>query len=356
VDGITLEQYLRKFGQVQPELAVRWAVELTEVLSYLHGLKPPVIYRDLKPANIIIQPDQSLKLIDFGAALVVSYGQQRQQMMMGTPGYSAPEQWQSGMAEKTSDIYGLGAVLHEMLTGISPKQLWVKRRPVREYDKAIPRELEKIIITCTKKRQSERYQSMEQVRQALLGLSRQRKRRDMRFSIKRGIGAALFLLAGIRLFLPFLWGVDAACLPFPYLKEPLLFLLAALLYRSIFLGKGKEERRRKKQEKSIFLTEKKFAGIYISAFFFLVSGLLLAGMKPVQAYEPEGLWVEMRDDRNRKLLLKDGTVYAVSDRVKLEIPAESMPEGEIALQLVASGEDGEIYTSRIFLLEKQDKE
>ena len=63
------------------------------------------------------------------------------------------------------------------------------------------------------------------------------------------------------------------------------------------------------------------------------------------------LWVEMRDEENRKLLLKNGSVYRVSDRLRLEIPAERIPEGEIALQLVVTGEEGEVYESRTFLLE-----
>ena len=141
VEGITMEQYLRKFGKVEVSLAVKWAIELAEVLQYLHACNPPIIYRDLKPANIMIQPDGRIKLIDFGAAFIASYGQNREQMMVGTPGYSSPEQWQCGNAGKASDIYGLGAVLHEMLTGICPVQSTFQRRPVREYDRSIPREL-----------------------------------------------------------------------------------------------------------------------------------------------------------------------------------------------------------------------
>ncbi|MGN0376069.1 MAG: serine/threonine protein kinase [Suilimivivens sp.] len=361
VEGITLEQYLRKFGRVEISLAVKWALELTEVLLYLHTCNPPIIYRDLKPANIMIQPDGKLKLIDFGAAFVASYGQEREQMMMGTPGYSAPEQWQNGKADKAGDIYGLGAVLHEMLTGITPRQLFAERRPVREYDKSIPRELEKIILVCTRKRPSERYQSMEQLREALQNYGKKGKGKEWLLHISRGIGAGLFFLAGARLLLPFLQGVDRTEFPFPYLREPLLLLGAAFLYQRLLRRKTKDRRILKRQEKSIFLTEKKFSGIYISGIFlFILAGVLMQGkgasLSVLAKEKDNSLWVEMRDEQNRKLLLKEGAVYQVNDRVKLEIPAERMPEGEIALKLVATGEDGEIYESRIFLLQGELKE
>lgn len=361
VEGITLEQYLRKFGKVEASRAVKWAVELSEVLQYLHACNPPVIYRDLKPANIMIQPDGKLKLIDFGAAFVTAYGQDREQMMMGTPGYSAPEQWQSGSAGKASDIYGLGAVLHEMLTGISPRQLLTERRPVREYDKSLSKELEKVIIICTRRRPGERYQSMEQLREALLNYGRKGKWKEWMFRIRKGIGAALFLAAAARLLLPFLQGVSRKEFPFPYLKEPVLMFGAALLYKLLFLRKTDTKRILKRQEKSIFLTEKKFSGIYVSGILLMVVMSILIQERTICSPVPakdlgNSLWVEMRDEKNRKLLLKEGAVYQVSDRVKLEIPAESMPVGEIALRLIATDEAGEVYESRIFLLQGEGKE
>lgn len=360
VDGITLEQYLRKFGRAEVSLVVKWALELTEVLQYLHTQNPPVIYRDLKPSNIMIRPDGSIKLIDFGAAFSGKQELEGDGMIAGTPGYAAPEQWRDGRAGKTSDIYALGAVLHEMLTGISPRSFFQDKRPVREYDKSISRELEKIIIICTKKRPGERYQSMEDLRRALCGCGRKGKVNELLFRIRNGVGALLFLLAGARLFLPFLRGVDALEFPFPYLSKPLLLLGAAVLYRMLFLRTADAKYLVKKQEKSVFLTEKKVSGIYISGILaVLIMSLFLQGKycTYVNAKEKEtGLWVEMRDEKNRKLLLKEGTVLSVNDKVRLEIPADRIPEERIALQLVATGEAGEVYESRIFLLERNIQE
>lgn len=361
VDGITLEQYLRKFGRVEISLAVKWAIELAEVLQYLHSCNPPIIYRDLKPANIMIQPDGRIKLVDFGAALISDYGQSREQIMVGTPGYGAPEQWQCGNVGVPSDIYGLGAVLHEMLTGISPVQLTFQRRPVREYDRSISRELEKIVCVCTRKRPQERYQSMKQLKEALLNYGRKGRVKEGLFLVKKGMGWALSLAAVIRLLFPLLKGVDREQLPFPYLIEPLLMAGAAMLYQILFLRRKEDEKMLRRQEKSIFLTEKKFSGIYVAGILLMMlSGMMLfsGGLRiTASAKEKENsLWVEMRDEKNRKLLLKEGSVYQVIDRLRLEIPAERMPEGEITLKVVATGEEGEIYESRIFLLEGGKRE
>lgn len=354
VDGITLEQYLRRFGRVETALAVKWAVELTEVLQYLHTRTPSVIYRDLKPANIMIQPDGRLKLIDFGAAFVSAYGQEKEELLMGTPGYGAPEQWQSGNAGKASDIYGLGAVLHEMLTGINPTHFLGKRRPVREYDKSISRELERIISICTKKRPGERYQSMKDLQRALRECGKKSKVKAGLLFAGKGIGAALFLAAAVKTSLPLIRGVKESEIPFPYLYQPLFLFGLAFLYRYLFLRNVKTGQMLKKQEKSVFLTEKKFPGIYVPGIITAVmTAALIQGMSciPVEAGEGKNnLWVEMRDEQNRKLLLKEGAVYHTDDRVRLEIPADRMPEEELALRLVATGEGGSVYESRVFLL------
>ena len=107
------------------------------------------------------------KLIDMGAALRYTCGHQRQQLCMGTPGYNPKEQWKETKGNLTWDIYGLGAVLHEMLTGANPMRPPYERRALREYNKGFSKGLEQIIEVCTRKKSTDRYQNAEQLRQAL---------------------------------------------------------------------------------------------------------------------------------------------------------------------------------------------
>ncbi len=353
VEGITLEQYLRRFGAVKPWQAVAWGVELAEVLRYLHSQNPPIIYRDLKPANIMIQQDGKIKLIDFGTAASPAFGQKREMFITGTPEYSAPEQWKEGSAGKQSDIYALGAVLHEMLTGIRPSGGIVERRPVREYDRSIPTELEKIILTCTRRQPQERYASMEQVKNALLTYKKKGLHGKVAYRIKREIGNLLWLLAICRTVLPFWQGVKAQEVPFPFLIQPLFLFGVALLYYFLIVKKQERNRFIKKHEKSVFLTEKKYAGLYKAGMVILLFLQLgtMRGNSLQAAEESSNLWVEMRDEENRKLLLKDGAVYHPEQKIRFDIPVQEFPKGKIAVQIVAVKDTGEIYESRVFLVE-----
>ena len=118
VEGLTLEEVLSSTGGSLGENAlVDLTRQILDTLSYLHGLTPPVIYRDLKPSNIMITSDGRIKLVDFGIAR--NFEPSRTATMIGTQGYAAPEQY-SGRAEPRSDIYGLGAVMHHAITGRDP--------------------------------------------------------------------------------------------------------------------------------------------------------------------------------------------------------------------------------------------
>jgi serine/threonine protein kinase/predicted deacylase len=124
VQGETLEAaWLRAADQRFGEQQVRtWAAQLCNVLDYLHSQQPAVIFRDLKPANIMVQPDGTLKLIDFGIARYFVPGKTRDTTALGTPGYAAPEQFGQGQCDPRTDIYALGATLHQLLTGYEPAQ------------------------------------------------------------------------------------------------------------------------------------------------------------------------------------------------------------------------------------------
>ncbi len=118
IDGITLEQKLRDAGGKLPEQdVVEIALQICDTLHYLHNLEPPVIYRDLKPSNVMLAVYDQVKLIDFGIARL--FQPQSNATMIGTQGYAPPEQYR-GKAEFRSDLYALGATMHHALSGRDP--------------------------------------------------------------------------------------------------------------------------------------------------------------------------------------------------------------------------------------------
>ena len=114
VPGISLEERARQQAPSE-EQVLRWGIQICEVLHFLHTLPEPIVYRDLKPANVLVRYDSgTIALVDFGVAREIDPG--RAGTAVGTPGYAAPEQYQ-GLADAGSDIYALGATLHRLLTG-----------------------------------------------------------------------------------------------------------------------------------------------------------------------------------------------------------------------------------------------
>lgn len=171
IEGISLHNYIKKTGYVEEEQGRIWAKALLEILEYFHTRKPPVIYRDLKPGNIMVCPDKSLRLVDLGAACLKSYEKDRDLQMALTSGYGAPEQ-RAGIggriyADERSDIYAFGRVLYYMMTGADPGKPPYGHLPVHVYNPLIGESLERVIDKCTREDPGERYQVVEEIRQDL---------------------------------------------------------------------------------------------------------------------------------------------------------------------------------------------
>jgi WD40 repeat protein len=122
IAGETLESYVQKIpsGRLPVEMVVGMGIQLADVLDYLHTRQPPVIFRDLKPSNIMRTPEGKLYLIDFGIARIFKPGQPRDTIAFGSPGYAAPEQYGKAQTTARADLYSLGATLHFLLTGDDP--------------------------------------------------------------------------------------------------------------------------------------------------------------------------------------------------------------------------------------------
>lgn len=169
IHGRTLEDLLREHGMpFSEEQVVIWAAQLCDVLDYLHHHVPPVLFRDMKPANIMVSPGDKVKLIDFGIARFFGYGAEAQDTVaMGTEGY-APEEQYGGRSTPQSDIYALGVTLLELLTGHDPSQSPLDLPDAREINKDVSVHVNDVIARALRPRPEERFASAVEMREALL--------------------------------------------------------------------------------------------------------------------------------------------------------------------------------------------
>lgn len=171
IDGVSLDKKLAEEGRIDEEIVVDWGIQLCKALEYLHSIRPnPIIYRDLKPSNIMLAGNGTLKLIDFGTAREYKPQADADTVYIGTRGYAAPEQFGTGQTSAVSDIYSLGVTLHHLLTGKSPVEAPYRIRPIRYYDQKLSPQLEAIICKCTSEAMEDRYQSVSELMEDLLAL------------------------------------------------------------------------------------------------------------------------------------------------------------------------------------------
>ena len=180
VEGRSLRQILEEGRKYSVREAAEAGVQLCAVLERLHGMDPPIIYRDLKPANILVRPDGTWVVVDFGAVRKYKKGAGRDTDRIGTEGYAAPEQyggWEQSDAR--TDIYGIGAVLHHMITGRSPLETGL--RPPEELRTStgaerLPRYyayMVKILLRCCSVAPSMRYSSCAELEKAVKSIAGQ---------------------------------------------------------------------------------------------------------------------------------------------------------------------------------------
>lgn len=168
IEGRQLESIVQEYGPQKEETVVNWGKQLCDVLSYLHSQNPPIIYRDMKPANVMVQKDGKVVLIDFGTAREFKESQAEDTLCLGTCGYAAPEQYKGqGQSDIRTDIYCLGVTLYYLLTGHNPICKPYEIYPIRYWNTNLSSGLEMIILKCTRKNPSKRYQSCEELQQEL---------------------------------------------------------------------------------------------------------------------------------------------------------------------------------------------
>lgn len=283
--------------------AVEIGLRIGECLQYLHELPEKIIYRDLKPANLLLDEGDAVKLIDFDSAFTKQPGT-LEKVRSGTFGYSAPEQFEAeGIVDERSDIYGFGTTMYHMLTGQNPSRPPYRFRKIRECNPLISEELERIIETCMAKEREARFGSMGEVLAELKGYDKNGKRKR-----KRG--------------------------------------------RTYGIGR---RRYMTETKKNILLTAKREGGLFFSAVLLLggllAAGLLLAEPRAVNAenissgtkknwktdnsatgggqskagdtvQEPEILPLILYNNKKETIIIKEGTFYKTDTNFHLAIPNE----------------------------------
>lgn len=170
IEGETLAETLERFPQGLPEaVVVAYAKQMCAALDYLHNRQHPIIFRDLKPDNVMVTPAGTIKLIDFGVARVHKQNGTNDTTQMGTMGYAPPEQYKrNGQTDVRSDIYALGATLHHLLTGRDPSQEVPFVYPsLRSLNQQISPTTERVVMRALAYRREERWPTVRELRMAL---------------------------------------------------------------------------------------------------------------------------------------------------------------------------------------------
>jgi serine/threonine protein kinase len=172
VPGYTLEDEMMALQHpIEWTRVVGWGIALCDVLAYLHHQQPPIVYRDLKPPNVMLTPDGQLKLIDFGIARWFYSSRSRDTTQLGTDGYAPPEQY-AGRSEPRSDLYALGASLYHLMSGRVPESAPQRMNgqllsALRTLVPAIPEMVERVVQQAMSLAAADRFVSAEKMSEAL---------------------------------------------------------------------------------------------------------------------------------------------------------------------------------------------
>jgi serine/threonine protein kinase len=169
--GESLEKRLKSANAPLLETDVlKWAIQLCEALDYLHCRQPPVIFRDMKPSNVMVTNTGLVKLIDFGIARTYKVGKKRDTVAMGSENYAAPEQWGKGQTDARSDVYALGATMYHLLANMAPTPAFLPSEPLplANYNDAVSKETIALIERAMDRERTNRFQSAPEMRKALV--------------------------------------------------------------------------------------------------------------------------------------------------------------------------------------------
>ncbi|MBK6088756.1 serine/threonine protein kinase [Ruminococcus difficilis] len=209
IEGKTLEEILFEEGPQPEERVIGWGVQLCDAMSYLHNQPSPIIYRDMKPSNVIMKPDGSLRIIDFGVARVFHPEKTNDTVALGTKGFAPPEQY-VGQTDERSDIYALGATMRYLLTGVNPRSNEAVDYPALYAQMGLSDKMIRILDKCTAINPADRYQTDSELCEALteddqaVKLARKMKKMKIILLVAAivvfviGLSVTVYSLVGIR--------------------------------------------------------------------------------------------------------------------------------------------------------------
>lgn len=251
IEGKTLEEILFQEGPQPEERVIDWGIQLCGALAYLHNRTSPIIYRDMKPSNVILKADGSLRVIDFGVARVYNPEKEHDTVMLGTKGFAPPEQY-IGQTDERSDIYALGATMRCLLTGITPYSNEYIDYPAVYAGVSLSQKMIFILNKCTSMNPDERFQTCEDLCDALLD---KKKWRPSKAAKKSKAGTVILIVLVVALL------IGGAALAYSLLKEdkkpaePPEAAVSQTVYVPDVVGKPYEEARAM-LEKSGLICEK----------------------------------------------------------------------------------------------------
>lgn len=174
VDGVSLDKVLEQKGKCSQNDVIKWGVQLCDVLTYLHSQNPAIIYRDMKPANIMLKPDGNVVLIDFGMAREFKLQSRHDTTHLGTHGYAAPEQYSTErQSDARTDIYSLGVTMYHLVTGHDPCLPPYGVRSICEDNPSLSRSFDVIIHKCAELKPENRFQTAEELKRALSSVGKE---------------------------------------------------------------------------------------------------------------------------------------------------------------------------------------
>jgi serine/threonine protein kinase len=167
VEGETLEARIERDGPLPVNFALELCLQVSDVLDYLHTRPSPVVFRDFKPANVMLTPQDEVKLIDFGIARVFKKDASADTKALGTPGYAAPEQYGKGQSSPRTDLFAFGATMHHSLSGHDPTNEPFQFAPITDFRQDLPPEFVSMLDDCLSLKSSNRPESAFAVKRVL---------------------------------------------------------------------------------------------------------------------------------------------------------------------------------------------